>query len=104
MQIGDANWKEQMSKLRLIITGLFTASGEVLLKVFESILEGHDDDEEDKKECCHRKSTSYKNNYITATEDIQDLQHAILKLLVKKLEELGWSSINLRTNDFYHYQ
>jgi hypothetical protein len=29
-EIGDANWKEQMSKLRLIITGLFTASGEVL--------------------------------------------------------------------------
>jgi hypothetical protein len=45
------NWKEQMSKLRLIITGSYSLlqvsiTFEGFLKVY---LEGHDDDEEEQE-------------------------------------------------------
>jgi DNA topoisomerase-1 len=51
------------------------------------------------------KVKELQNNYITATERYSRAAARYTEAsLVKKLEELGWSSFYLCTNNFYHYQ
>jgi ABC-type polysaccharide/polyol phosphate transport system ATPase subunit len=70
-------------------------------------LEGHDDDEEEQKGMLPAMKVSEKlhNNYITATDDIQDLRHAIQKLLwLKTGRARNWSSVNLCAYYFNYSQ
>jgi hypothetical protein len=69
-------------------------------------LEGHDDDEEEQEGMLPAMKVSEKlhNNYITAT-DIQDLRHAIQKLLwLKTGRARNWSSVNLCAYYFNYSQ
>jgi hypothetical protein len=49
-------------------------------------------------------SEKLHNNYITATDDIQDLRHAIQASLVKKTGRARWSSVNLCAYYFNYSQ
>jgi hypothetical protein len=60
----------------------------LLLKVFWKYLEGHDDDEEEQEGMLPAKGEKLHNIILRQRSDIQDLRHAIQKLLWLK----NWKS------------